>query len=72
MPYEGKIKNMKDKKPFKLIENKKNSSKKTFVNLEEKSSDPIKKQLVKFLHQNLFEEKDIFKSLFRLKPKDLQ
>ena len=62
---------MKDKKPFKLIENKKDS-KKIFKNSEPKISDPIKKQMVKFLHQNLAEEKDIFKGFFRFKPKDLQ
>lgn len=67
----GKIKVMKDKKTFKLIENKKDS-KKIFKNPEQKSSDPIKKQMVKFLHQNLTEDKDIFKSFFRFKPKDLQ
>jgi hypothetical protein len=53
-----------------LIENK-NDSKKIFRNLEEKASDPIKRKMVKFLHQNLCEEKDIFKGFFRFKPKDL-
>lgn len=62
---------MKDKKLFKLIENQKDS-KKVFRNLEQKASDPIKKQMVKFLHQNLCEEKDILKGFFRFKPKDLQ
>jgi len=62
---------MKDKKPFKLIENKKDS-KKIFPNLEQKTSDPIKKQMVNFLHKNLFEEKDALKGFFRFKPKDLQ
>jgi hypothetical protein len=62
---------MKDKKLFKLIENKKDSQK-IFKNSEPKISDPIKKHMVKFLHQNLSEEKNIFKGFFRFKPKDLQ
>lgn len=62
---------MKDKKSFKLIKNEKDS-KKIFKNLEQKASDPIKKNMVKFLHQNLFQEKDALKGFFRFKPTDLQ
>lgn len=62
---------MKDKKIFNLIENKK-ESKKIFRNLEQKSTDPIKRQMVKFLHQNLAEENDVLRGFFRFKPKDLQ
>jgi len=70
--YAVKIKIMKEnKKLFKLIENKK-EPKNIFKNTIQKTSDPIKKQMVKFLHQNLISEQETLKSFFKFKPRDLQ
>jgi len=62
---------MKNKELFKLIENKK-ETKNIFRSAEQKVSSPLRGQLVRFLHTNLNNSKDIFKGFSRFEPKDLQ
>jgi hypothetical protein len=62
---------MKNKELFKLIENKK-ETKGIFRASEQKVSSPLKGQMLKFLHMNLGNQKDIFKGFSRFEPKDLQ
>lgn len=62
---------MKDGKIFKIIDNTK-EEKKAFNPIHSKQSSPIVKQMTKFVHFNLLNEKSIFKGLSRFKPEDLK
>lgn len=62
---------MRDCKLFKLIDNTKEETK-AFHPTKQKHSSPMVKNMAKFVHFNLTEEKSIFKGLSKFKPTDLR
>lgn len=62
---------MREHKITKIIDNDL-QSKKAFNPIREKQTSPIVKQMTKFIHFNLLNEKSIFKGLSRFKPEDLR